>query len=43
MLKLHGEGMTAREAVSKMTKKTGVSRKELYSLWISIIKENTYA
>lgn len=43
MIKLRKEGMTAREAVSKMVAETGVSRKELYSLWISTIKENRYA
>jgi 16S rRNA (cytidine1402-2'-O)-methyltransferase len=43
MLNLQQEGVTAREAVARMMKETGVSRKELYSLWISLKKENTHA
>ena len=43
MLKLYKEGVTAREAVTRMMQETGVSRKELYSLWISIKKENRHA
>jgi 16S rRNA (cytidine1402-2'-O)-methyltransferase len=43
MLSLRKKGLTAREAVALMVKETGVSRKELYSLWISIKKEKTHA
>ena len=43
MLNLQQEGLTAREGVARMMQETGVSRKELYSLWISMKKENTHA
>ena len=36
MTELYQKGVTAREAVDIISNKTGVSRKELYSLWISI-------
>jgi 16S rRNA (cytidine1402-2'-O)-methyltransferase len=38
MIELRGGGLTAQEAIKLLVEKTGVSRKELYSLWISIKK-----
>jgi 16S rRNA (cytidine1402-2'-O)-methyltransferase len=38
MMELSGQGMTSREAINEIANKTGVSKKELYSLWISIRK-----
>jgi 16S rRNA (cytidine1402-2'-O)-methyltransferase len=43
MVELYRPGMTARKAVDIVSAKSGVSRKELYSLWISLKKEKDYA
>lgn len=43
MKELHSEGFSARKAVKIMAERSGISKKELYSLWIRLEKENSYA
>jgi DNA-binding phage protein len=38
LIKLHQRGITAKEAVARLSKTSGVSRKKLYQAWVRISK-----